>query len=242
MGLQSLARVGDRRAEIARNASFWSRAGRLLGLLRPPARRQASPERAAMAQLRPIVPDGRTQADHADSTGFWCATPMAGASRRRAALSLGKCVWSLSGKSSQRRRERPTCRRPAFGPCAPGNGSARSRVSLSAPGRCRCPGAGGRRRLRGRTWLYGRDGGGGCPTTSPLNRQACRVCLKLRRAQAVVLTAVGIQESREAEVRQELERLELDLAPIGLRHGVAYGDAAISGEAVTEHRPGSQSV
>jgi hypothetical protein len=34
----------------------------------------------------------------------------------------------------------------------------------------------------------------------------------------------------------------LDLAPIALGHRVAYGDAMIPGEGVTEHRPGSQSA
>ena len=63
-----------------------------------------------------------------------------------------------------------------------------------------------------------------------------------KRPFAVVLNAVGAQGSREAEARQELERLGLDLAPIALGHRVAYGDAMIPGEGVTEHRPGSQSA
>ena len=63
-----------------------------------------------------------------------------------------------------------------------------------------------------------------------------------KRPFAVVLNAVGAQGSREAEARQELERLGLDLAPIALGQRVAYGDAMIPGEGVTEHRPGSQSA
>ena len=63
-----------------------------------------------------------------------------------------------------------------------------------------------------------------------------------KRPFAVVLNAVGSQGSREAEARQELERLGLDLAPVALGHRVAYGDAMIPGEGVTEHRPGSQSA
>ena len=62
-----------------------------------------------------------------------------------------------------------------------------------------------------------------------------------KRPFAVVLNAVGAQGSREAEARQELERLGLDVAPTALGHRVAYGDAMIPGEGVTEHRPGSQS-
>jgi chromosome partitioning protein len=63
-----------------------------------------------------------------------------------------------------------------------------------------------------------------------------------KRPFAVVLNAVGAQGSRESEARQELERLGLDLAPVALGHRVAYGDAMIPGEGVTEHRPGSQSA
>ncbi len=63
-----------------------------------------------------------------------------------------------------------------------------------------------------------------------------------KRPFAVVLNAVGAQGSREAEARQELERLGLDLAPVALGHRVAYGDAMIPGEGVTEHRPSSQSA
>jgi chromosome partitioning protein len=63
-----------------------------------------------------------------------------------------------------------------------------------------------------------------------------------KRPFAVVLNAVGAQGSRESEARQELQRLGLDLAPVALGHRVAYGDAMIPGEGVTEHRPGSQSA
>lgn len=63
-----------------------------------------------------------------------------------------------------------------------------------------------------------------------------------KRPFAVVLNAVGAQGTREQEARQELERLGLDLAPVSLGHRVAYGDAMIPGEGVTEHRPGSQSA
>jgi chromosome partitioning protein len=63
-----------------------------------------------------------------------------------------------------------------------------------------------------------------------------------KRPFAVVLNAVGAQGSRENEARQELQRLGLDLAPVALGHRVAYGDAMIPGEGVTEHRPGSQSA
>ncbi|MBV8523071.1 MAG: ParA family protein [Acetobacteraceae bacterium] len=60
-----------------------------------------------------------------------------------------------------------------------------------------------------------------------------------KRPFAVVLNAIGAQGSREAEARQELHRLGLELAPVALGHRVAYGDAMIPGEGVTEHRPGS---
>lgn len=63
-----------------------------------------------------------------------------------------------------------------------------------------------------------------------------------RRPFAVVLNAVGAQGSREAEARLELQRLGLQLAPVALGHRVAYGDAMIPGEGVTEHRPGSPSA
>lgn len=60
-----------------------------------------------------------------------------------------------------------------------------------------------------------------------------------KRPFAVVLNAVGSQGSREEEARQELARLGLELAPIALGHRVAYADAMIPGDGVTEHRPGS---
>ncbi len=63
-----------------------------------------------------------------------------------------------------------------------------------------------------------------------------------KRPFAVVLNALGSQGSREQEARQELQRLGLELAPVALGHRVAYGDAMIPGEGVTEHRPGSQSA
>ena len=59
---------------------------------------------------------------------------------------------------------------------------------------------------------------------------------------AVVLNAVGAQGSRENEARQELQRLGLDLAPVALGHRVAYGDAMIPGEGVSEHRTSSQAA
>jgi len=63
-----------------------------------------------------------------------------------------------------------------------------------------------------------------------------------KRPFAVVLNSIGSQGSREHEARQELRRLGLDLAPVALGQRVAYGDAMIPGEGVTEHRPGSQAA
>ena len=63
-----------------------------------------------------------------------------------------------------------------------------------------------------------------------------------KRPFAVVLNAVGAQGTREVEARQELQRLGLDLAPVALGHRVAYGDAMIPGEGVSEHRPGTASA
>ena len=63
-----------------------------------------------------------------------------------------------------------------------------------------------------------------------------------KRPFAVVLNAIGSQGSRENEARQELQRLGLEIAPVTLGHRVAYGDAMIPGEGVTEHRPGSQAA
>ncbi|MEE3504032.1 AAA family ATPase [Acidiphilium acidophilum] len=57
---------------------------------------------------------------------------------------------------------------------------------------------------------------------------------------AVVLNSVGAQGARENEARQELQRLGLELAPTSLGHRVAYADAMIPGEGVTEHRNGTQ--
>lgn len=59
---------------------------------------------------------------------------------------------------------------------------------------------------------------------------------------AVVLNSVGTQGARENEARQELQRLGLDLAPAALGHRVAYADAMIPGEGVTEHRNGAQAA
>jgi len=59
---------------------------------------------------------------------------------------------------------------------------------------------------------------------------------------AVVLNSVGTQGARESEARQELRRLGLDLAPTALGHRVAYADAMIPGEGVTEHRNGAQAA
>ena len=59
---------------------------------------------------------------------------------------------------------------------------------------------------------------------------------------AVVLNSVGTQGARENEARQELQRLGLDLATAALGHRVAYADAMIPGEGVTEHRNGAQAA
>jgi chromosome partitioning protein len=59
---------------------------------------------------------------------------------------------------------------------------------------------------------------------------------------AVVLNSVGAQGARENEARQELQRLGLELAPTALGHRVAYADAMIPGEGVTEHRNGAQAA
>jgi chromosome partitioning protein len=59
---------------------------------------------------------------------------------------------------------------------------------------------------------------------------------------AVVLNSVGTQGAREAEARQELQRLGLELAPAALGHRVAYADAMIPGEGVTEHRGATQAA
>jgi chromosome partitioning protein len=59
---------------------------------------------------------------------------------------------------------------------------------------------------------------------------------------AVVLNSVGPQGARENEARQELVRLGLDLAPASLGQRVAYADAMIPGEGVTEHRNGAQAA
>ncbi len=59
---------------------------------------------------------------------------------------------------------------------------------------------------------------------------------------AVVLNSVGAQGTRETEARQELERLGLELAPTPLGQRVAYADAMIPGEGVTEHRNGTQAA
>ncbi len=56
---------------------------------------------------------------------------------------------------------------------------------------------------------------------------------------AVVLNAVGAQGTRADEARSELERLGLLVAPAEIGHRVAFGDAMIPGQGVTEYRPGS---
>lgn len=59
---------------------------------------------------------------------------------------------------------------------------------------------------------------------------------------AVVLNSVGAQGTRENEARQELQRLGLELAPAALGQRVAYADAMIPGEGVTEHRNATQAA
>ena len=63
-----------------------------------------------------------------------------------------------------------------------------------------------------------------------------------KRPFSVVLNAVGAQGNRESEARQELGRLGLDVCPVALGYRVAYGDAMITGEGVSEHRPGTPSA
>ena len=59
---------------------------------------------------------------------------------------------------------------------------------------------------------------------------------------AVVLNSVGAQGARENEARQELQRLGLDLAPAAIGQRVAYADAMIPGEGVTEYRGATQAA
>ncbi len=59
---------------------------------------------------------------------------------------------------------------------------------------------------------------------------------------AVVLNSIGTQGARENEARQELQRLGLDLAPAAIGHRVAYADAMIPGEGVTEFRNATQAA
>ena len=56
---------------------------------------------------------------------------------------------------------------------------------------------------------------------------------------AVVLNAAIAQGTRADEARSELERLGLVVAPVEVGHRVAFGDAMIPGQGVTEYRPGS---
>lgn len=56
---------------------------------------------------------------------------------------------------------------------------------------------------------------------------------------AVVLNAAVAQGTRADEARSELERLGLVVAPVEVGHRVAFGDAMIPGQGVTEYRPGS---
>ncbi len=56
---------------------------------------------------------------------------------------------------------------------------------------------------------------------------------------AVVLNAAVAQGTRADEARSELERLGLVVAPVEMGHRVAFGDAMIPGQGVTEYRPGS---
>jgi chromosome partitioning protein len=55
----------------------------------------------------------------------------------------------------------------------------------------------------------------------------------------VVLNAVGAQGTRGHEARSELERLGLLVSDVEVGHRVAFGDAMIPGQGVTEYRPGS---
>ena len=55
---------------------------------------------------------------------------------------------------------------------------------------------------------------------------------------AVVLNAAVAQGTRD-EARSELERLGLVVAPVEVGHRVAFGDAMIPGQGVTEYRSGS---
>ncbi len=56
---------------------------------------------------------------------------------------------------------------------------------------------------------------------------------------AVVLNAAIAQGTRADEARSELERLGLVVAPVEVGHRVAFGDAMIPGQGVTEYRPSS---
>ena len=56
---------------------------------------------------------------------------------------------------------------------------------------------------------------------------------------AVVLNAAIAKGTRADEARSELERLGLVVAPVEVGHRVAFGDAMIPGQGVTEYRPGS---
>ncbi len=56
---------------------------------------------------------------------------------------------------------------------------------------------------------------------------------------AVVLNAAIAQGTRADEARSELERLSLVVAPVEVGHRVAFGDAMILSQGVTEYRPGS---
>jgi chromosome partitioning protein len=55
----------------------------------------------------------------------------------------------------------------------------------------------------------------------------------------VVLNAVGAQGTRGNEARSELERLGLIVSDVEIGHRVAFADAMIPGQGVTEYRPGS---
>lgn len=55
----------------------------------------------------------------------------------------------------------------------------------------------------------------------------------------VILNAVGAQGTRAEEARSELERLGLVVSELELGHRVAFADAMIPGQGVTEHKPGS---
>ncbi len=60
-----------------------------------------------------------------------------------------------------------------------------------------------------------------------------------RKPFAVVLNAAIALGTRADEARSELERLGLVVAPVEVGHRVAFGDAMIPGQGVTEYRPGS---